>query len=43
MRLCSGSCKELKPKAEFNIKNKRTGQLSAWCKSCIRDYQRARR
>jgi hypothetical protein len=32
----------LKPKSEFNIKNKRTGQLSAWCKSCIRDYQRER-
>jgi hypothetical protein len=34
MRLCSGTCKELKPKSKFNIKNKRTG-------SCLRGASHA--
>jgi hypothetical protein len=42
MRLCSGPCKTLKPKTEFNVKNKQKGWLTAWCKVCIRQYQQAR-
>jgi hypothetical protein len=40
-RICA-HCNELKPKSQFATKNKRTRQLSAWCKPCIRDYQKAR-
>jgi hypothetical protein len=34
-RICSGKCGQLKNLDEFAVKNKRTGQRSAWCKECI--------
>ena len=41
-RICSGKCGQLKKLDEFAMKNKRTGQRSAWCKECIRAYQKVR-
>ena len=41
-RICSGKCGQMKNLGEFAMKNKRTGQRSAWCKECIRAYQQDR-
>ena len=41
MRTCC-RCGELKPKAEFNVSNPRTGKLRPACKACARQYHRER-
>jgi hypothetical protein len=41
MRLCA-KCEELKPKSEYRVKVRKTGQLSSWCKACLKVYQQER-
>lgn len=37
-RICS-RCKETKPVEEFDIKNRKTGQLKSFCRPCVKEYQ----
>ena len=36
-------CREVKPVAEFNVRNRKTGGRVAMCRPCAKDYQRERR